>query len=291
MGNQFATSSLVSRRLASSAKELPPGPQWATGSLNLPLVWMAVVVFAATYLLTASIYWVVIKLAVDDRARAFKALSPGMLPPLGILFALLVGFTAVEVWNNYDKAKAAVATEASALRAVVVLAGTFPEEQKTRIYALIDRHIEAAVKEGWPAMAQHRLTLSTLPAALIEALHNVLTLKPADDTQQTEQPEMVKAIQAALDARRQRIVVSESSVGTVKWAGILLQAICTLIAIAMVHSDNRLASAIAMTLFATGIALSLLLIAAYSRPFTGEISVKPDLLKQVITSGQPSSNP
>ena len=35
----------------------------------------------------------------------------------------------------------------------------------------------------------------------------------------------------------------------------LLQAICTLIAIAMVHSDNRLASAIAMTLFATGIAL------------------------------------
>ena len=28
-----------------------------------------------------------------------------------------------------------------------------------------------------------------------------------------------------------------------------------------------------------------MLIAAYSRPFTGEISVKPDLLKQVITSG------
>ena len=30
--------------------------------------------------------------------------------------------------------------------------------------------------------------------------------------------------------------------------------------------------------------VSLLLIAAYSRPFTGEISVGPDLLKQVITS-------
>jgi len=28
-----------------------------------------------------------------------------------------------------------------------------------------------------------------------------------------------------------------------------------------------------------------LLIAAYSRPFTGEISVRPDLLKQVMTSG------
>jgi FtsH-binding integral membrane protein len=259
--------------------------------LNLPVLRMAVVVFAATYLLAATVYWVVTRLAVNDRARAFKAVSPGMLPPLGILFALLVGFIAVEVWNSYDKAKVAVATEASALRAVVLLAGTFPEEQKTRIHALIDRHIETAVNEGWPAMAQHRLTLSTLPTALIEELHDALALKPADDSQRAAQSEMVKALHTALDARRQRIVISQSAVGTVKWAGILLMGLCTLVAIAMVHSDNRLTCAIALTLFATGIALSLLLIAAYSRPFTGEISVRPDLLKQVITSGKLSSNP
>jgi hypothetical protein len=259
--------------------------------LNLPLLWMAVVVFAATYLLTASIYWVVTRLAVDDRARAFKALSPGLLSPLGILFALLVGFIAVEVWGNYDKAKAAVATEASALRAVVVLAGTFPEEQKTHIYALVDRHIEVAVNEVWPAMAHHRATLSNLPTALTETLYYTLSLEPADASQRIAQSEMVKAIRSALDARRQRIVVSESTVGRVKWAGILLMGLFTLVAIAIVHSDNRLTCAIALTLFASGIALSLLLIAAYSRPFTGEISVRPDLLKQVITSGQPSSNP
>jgi len=95
--------------------------------LNLPVLWIAVVVFAATYLLAAIVYLVVTSLAVDDRARAFKAVSPGMLPPLGILFALLVGFIAVEVWNNFDKAKLAVASEASAHRAVVLLAGTFPD--------------------------------------------------------------------------------------------------------------------------------------------------------------------
>ena len=67
--------------------------------------------------------------------------------------------------------------------------------------------------------------------------------------------------------------------------GDLLEGLCTLIAIAMVHSDNKLACGIALTLFATGIALSALLIAAYTRPFTGEISVRPELLKQVITSG------
>ena len=250
--------------------------------LNLSVSWMALIVFVTTYLIAGGIHLAVTNLALTEWARAFKAVSPGMLPPLGILFALLVGFIAVEVWNNFDKAKAAIATEASALRAVVLLAGSFPQEQKTRIYSLINRHIEVAVNEEWPEMAHQRATLSPLPTALIGALHDALTMKPTDDSERIAQPELVRALHAALDARRQRIVISESAVGAVKWVGILLQGLCTLVAIAMVHSDNRRACAMTLMLFATGIALSVLLIAAYSRPFMGENSVSPELLKQVI---------
>ncbi len=252
--------------------------------LNLPVPWMALFIFLITYLIAGIIGFVVTTLAVNERAKGFKAVSPGMLPPLGILFALLVGFIAVEVWGNFDKAKTAVATEASALRAVVLLAGAFPDEQRTRIYALVNRHIDETVNKEWPEMAQQRTTLATLPTALIEALHDTLTLKPADDSERVAQAEMVKELHTAFDARRQRIVVSEYALGTVKWVAILLQGLCTLVAIAVVHSDNRLARALTLTLFATGIALSVLLIAAYSRPFN---SVGPDLLKQVITSAVP----
>jgi Protein of unknown function (DUF4239) len=251
---------------------------------NLSVPWMALVIFLATYLIAGSVDLVVTRLAVNERAKGFKAVSPGMLPPLGILFALLVGFIAVEVWGNFDKAKAAVTTEASALRAVVLLAGAFPDEQRMSIYALVNRHIDESVNKEWPEMAQQQMTLAALPTALIEALHETLALKPADDSQRAAQSEMVKELHTALDARRQRIVISESALGTVKWVGLLLQGFCTLVAIAVVHSDNRLARALALTLFATGIALSVLLIAAYSRPFT---TVGPALLKQVIPSQVP----
>jgi hypothetical protein len=50
----------------------------------------------------------------------------------------------------------------------------------------------------------------------------------------------------------------------------------------MVHSDNRLASIIALEIFATGVATSVLLILAHDRPFTGELSIKPDPLLQVM---------
>jgi positive regulator of sigma E activity len=259
---------------------------WIMGDwfLNLPIPWMTLVIFGATYFVAACVYLVVVRLAVGDRARAFKAFSPGMLSPLGVIFGLLVGFVAVQVWNDFDKAKLAVATEASALRTVVLLADTLPDEQRRHLHALVNRHIEEAVNREWPAMAHERLTLAPLSTHLVEALQLTVSLNSQDESQRMAQREIVSALNRALDARRQRIIISQSEVGPVKWAAILLQGLCTLIAIAMVHSDNRLTCAIAVALFATGIAVSSLLIAAYSRPFTGEISVKPELLRQVIPS-------
>jgi hypothetical protein len=59
----------------------------------------------------------------------------------------------------------------------------------------------------------------------------------------------------------------------------------------MVHSDNRVTCGIAVAIFATGIALSSLMIAAYSRPFTGDISVRPSLLQQVVPSEMATMQP
>jgi len=100
--------------------------------------------------------------------------------------------------------------------------------------------------------------------------------------------EIISALGSALDARRQRIIVSQAEVNSVKWWCLYLQAICELALIALIHCDNRLGSGIAMGLFATGVAASVLLIAAYDRPFTGQISIGPEPLLQIMP-GEPTS--
>ena len=130
--------------------------------LNLPVIWIGLVGFAGTYLIAFLILTIVMRLAVDDRARAFKALSPGMLPPLGIIFGLLVGFIAAKVWSDFERAKVAVATESSSLRAVLLLAANLPAEQESRLRAIVHDHIEEAVNQEWPAMAHRRATLTSL---------------------------------------------------------------------------------------------------------------------------------
>jgi Protein of unknown function (DUF4239) len=125
---------------------------------NLPLVWMALLIFSVTFLVTATIYAVVMVLAVGERARSFKAVSPGMLPPLGILFGLFVAFTAAQVWSDNDRANAVVDREASSLRSVVLLAATFPVEPETRLRALISHYIADAAAQEWPMMAHRTVT-------------------------------------------------------------------------------------------------------------------------------------
>ena len=133
---------------------------------NLPVLWMALVVFGVTYLIAASIYACVNALAVGERARAFKAVSPGILSPMGIVFGLYLAFTAAQVWGDIDRANAAVSREASALSAIVILAASFPSEPEQQTRALVRRHIENTAFQEWPMMARHSANPAITPAPL-----------------------------------------------------------------------------------------------------------------------------
>lgn len=183
---------------------------------------------------------------------------------LGIVYGLLVVFLSAQVWNDSQRAGAEVLREASALRAVVLLAASYPEDSRAALRNLVRRQIRHAAEEEWPAIA---------PIALRVTLQG--------EGHAVAQREIVAALENAFDARRQRIIISRSGINWVKWTGLIAQAIVTLLAIAMVHSDNR-AAAMAMGLFATAVAISIVLIAAHARPFSGEISVGPAVLQEVL---------
>jgi hypothetical protein len=243
---------------------------------------MAAIIFGATYLVSLGIYALVHALARGERARSFKAVSPSMLPPLCIIFGLFVAFTAAQVWGDTDRAVAAVNQEAGALRAVEIFARSFPGEPETRLTALVRSYIEDVVGREWPLMAQQRATFGTVPEQLLQGLDLALGLEPASEGQEIAQHEIASALESAIAAHRERIIVSEAHVNVVKWACLIAQALCALFAIAFVHSGDRLASALTLALFASGIAACFLLIASHDRPFTGQIAVSPAPLLRVM---------
>jgi len=184
---------------------------------SLPVGWMALLVFGVTYLLTAGIYAVVTVLSAGERARSFKAISPGLLSPLGIIFGLFVAFTAAQVWTDNEKARTEVEREASALRNVVIFASTVPRESEVKLHQLVRRYIEHVATQEWPMMAEGTANLRAIPGVLPELLHATIAIIPDSEGQKIAQREIASALQTALDARRQRIMISQSQVNLLKW--------------------------------------------------------------------------
>mgnify|MGYP003579870497 CR=1 FL=1 len=110
---------------------------------------------------------------------------------------------------------------------------------------------ETVATRGWPAMPHRNAALTKVPRPLVEALQLALDQVPQSGAQTIAQREIVRALQQALDARRQRIIVSYSTINWVKWSGLALEGILTLLTIGLVHSENRPAAVLAMVIFAT----------------------------------------
>lgn len=248
---------------------------------SLSIVPLVLVVCALMALVTVAIYLVVTRLAAAGRGDALAAVSPGFLPPMSLVFGLLVGFLAAGVWSNTSSAQQAVDNEASALRSVELLDRDFPAADQRQMDLLIRSYIQSAVNHEWPAMAHQTATLVVASPQLSAAEQLALRLPADNPGRMVAQREIVTSLEAAFNARRQRIILSQSSVNSAKWTGVIALGILTLIAIACVHSPNRRAAAITLTLFAVAIVVSLLMIAVQDRPFAGPYRVQPTPLVQV----------
>src|SRR5262249_3663764 len=127
---------------------------------HLPVPWMGSVVLLMTAILTWVIYAAVMRLTGEPPARGFKGVTPALLSPLGVVFGLLTAFLSVQVWNDSQRAVSEVSREASALRAVDLLAANFPKDVQTRLHALLVDYVKQAALEEWPAMARQSATLT-----------------------------------------------------------------------------------------------------------------------------------
>jgi len=253
---------------------------WITSQ---PTFVIGAITLAFCYLMGLAAFAIVELAARRGHRDALKAVSPVTLTPLAVVFGLLVAFLSADVWPNFDRARTFVGQEATELSEVLVFAEALPPEMRLLVRRTIREHIRNAVEREWPAMASGRAVLRELPQPLVAALGSILAMNPERAEQRLAQEHVVGLIDKALEARRQRILLSRTSVGPVKWLVLTVLAALLLVTIAMIHVDRRLTAAVTLAVFATAAGFSMLLILAYDRPFaTGGIQVSPAPLQEVI---------
>jgi hypothetical protein len=94
------------------------------------------------------------------------------------------------------------------------------------VRAAIKTYLQFIEAEDWPAMADGRASLRRIPPGLMDAMKALLSFVPAGPGQELAQQRAVIAIDEALEARRHRIVLSQSTIAPIQWLGIFSCSTC-----------------------------------------------------------------
>jgi hypothetical protein len=202
---------------------------------------------------------------------------------LGTILGILIVFVAARVWTNVDRAHEYVTHEISALREAGLIAEALPPNVEEQVHADLKEHIQFLLSKEWPAMANGRADLKLRATHLEAATKALLAFSPDETNQKLPQSRALTAIENAFENRRYRIAVSRTEIDPIQWIVVLLLSLTILMTIASIHIHERWATAVGLFAFSTAVAICLVLLIEYDRPFApGGFVLSPAEYSDVI---------
>jgi hypothetical protein len=199
---------------------------------------------------------------------------------IGVVYAVLLGFTAIIVWEQYRKAQEGAELEANALADLYRDAQVFPAPVRGEVETRIRDYARLVVEEEWPAMAAGESSSRTWDAyhLLWRTYHDFI---PQTEHQRIWYEESVQRLSLLGDERRNRLLSIRSGVPAVIWTVLLGAGAVTIAFSFLFGTPHRRAQGLMTGALALTIGIVLLSILALEHPFAGITRVDPEAFEQV----------
>jgi hypothetical protein len=209
---------------------------------------------------------------------------------IGVTYAVLIGLTAIIVWEQYDKARAVVEQEANELADLYRDAQPFPEAVRKEIEARIGAYARVVVEKEWPAM-ERRASSPEAWEAYDQLWRVHYQFRPENEHQMAWYRESLKNLNELGDHRRLRLLSSRTQgVPPVMWVVLIGAGIVTIGYSFLFGTRSAIAHILMTGGVAIVIALVLLGVLAMDHPFSGITRVQPEAFEQtleIIGGGNP----
>ncbi|HEY6406149.1 MAG TPA: DUF4239 domain-containing protein, partial [Ktedonobacteraceae bacterium] len=199
---------------------------------------------------------------------------------VGVLYAVLLAFTVIIVWEQYLTAESAVSQEAAALITVAQDASSFPEPARGQVYEQLRAYAQFVLNEEWRTMDESTLEHeeSTGAGASINTMWSIYrSLPPSQvDSHTTESLDNLST---------QRAVRLESNVAAlpdVLWYGLVLGGVVTISFGLVLHMENVQLHAALTAMLAGLIATCIWMIVMINHPFAGDVHVSNAAFQHAI---------
>jgi len=201
---------------------------------------------------------------------------------IGVIYAVLLGFAVIVVWEKFHDAEAAAVQEASGVIAIARLAAGLDEAAASAVRQSLDGYAHAVIDDEWPAMA-HGEASPKVSRALNALYATVLAANPQTPRASATMAALLTQLNVVTEGRRGRLMLASGIVPDVVWVVLVGGAIITLSFTFFFGTRSVRAQALMTGILATMVFMALLVVVVINYPFAGPVRVAPDILESAVS--------
>ena len=251
---------------------------------DLPIWRLVLLIVVMPTAVAVGLQVLVRRLAGVDRLVLNNEVAGFIFAIIGVVYAVLLAFVVIAVWDKFSEGQTAVAREAAASAALFRYAEG-PEPEAARLHDGLVNYLELTIARDWPAMgtdsedSQTTEALSGLYRAAM-ALNRTGTRSTADMT------EVFAQIDNLTLARRVRLHLSTGLVPEIIWITLFAGGGLTVCFALFFGSPNARAQLAMTAILSIVLASGLVVIISLDHPFSGPVHIAPELLERVLANAR-----
>jgi multisubunit Na+/H+ antiporter MnhC subunit len=199
----------------------------------------------------------------------------------GVIYAVLLAFMVIAMWESYDAAKANTAEEASLLVPMYRQSMAMSPEKGGEMRKLIREYAEGVVG-GWERFRETAEGTAKARMTIDRIIYVFGTLKPETKAEEIMDVQFLQTFSQLMTDRNKRLLHASESLSWVMWLAVAGGGMIT-IGMSFVLFMDRAVPHIVMTSVLAGlVGLLLLLMAVLNRPFVGPLGVQPEPFESAL---------
>lgn len=214
------------------------------------------------------------RLTTNNEIAGFKFAT------VGVIYAVLLGFAIIIVWQRFADAEMAVDREAGAAATLYRLAAG-REPQAVAMRGALSNYLELAIAKDWPRMWLEKDSHET-QEALDQLYAATLHLIDTGTRQQSVLVEMLHQLDIITQARRTRLHLAIGIVPVMLWRVLIVGGLLTVCFTFFFGTRNLRAQVLMTGILAMVVFMGLYVIVSINHPFTGPVRVESQPLEAVL---------
>ena len=216
-----------------------------------------------------------------ERLRTNNEVAGFKFATVGVIYAVLLAFAVIVVWEKFNHAEENVAKEAGSAATIFRLSKGIDPEHGAAIRQATRAYLSAAIRDDWPAMEQGKAGAATTEA-MGKIYDAVLKFHTLGADEGLVIAEILRHVDNLSEARRERLVAASGTVPSIIWMVLFVGAFVTVaftffFGAANLHAQSLMSGALALLVFG-----GLMTIIVIDHPFAGSVKVSPEALAAVV---------